>query len=361
MLAGSRPPAARTFGYAALRAAGWLLFIAAALGWWSFLAPASLGGDATYVLVQGTSMEPGIEDGDVVIVTPRENYEVGDVVVFASEESFLVIHRLIDRSANGWSTKGDNRTVEDGWTVPDEAIVGEAWLRVPAGAEALIWTANNSLAASLIAAAVAVLPYLPWRRRRLSAVLRNALTSATREPRRDGRTNAEYAVLWLASLAGLASLWMVTLAWVSESLFSAAGIPSLAAFAGSLLALVLMVYRLYDGWGVAEPSKSMYALAGRLHLVNELPQFDQAESVKSAVALRTIAEKYRLPVLHQVHPVTGRHSFMLITVQEGVFLWSPPSRRMVQEHPLALPADATLATPVSPPVSLPELTSARDS
>ncbi|HBX82596.1 MAG TPA: hypothetical protein DEH05_16150 [Propionibacteriaceae bacterium] len=65
------------------------------------------------------------------------------------------------------------------------------------------------------------------------------------------------------------------------------------------------------------------ALFGRLYRIGELPEVNDPQPVRSAVALRTIAEKYRLPVLHRVDSDTGQHEFPLITVQRGAFFWSP--------------------------------------
>ena len=39
-----------------------------AMGWVTVLRPAVLGGDAAYVIVDGRSMEPTYEDGDLVLV-----------------------------------------------------------------------------------------------------------------------------------------------------------------------------------------------------------------------------------------------------------------------------------------------------
>lgn len=348
---------------AGLRSVGsWSLVIVLLVGWWTQFAPTYVGGPATYVLVYGTSMEPNFSQGDLVIAQEQDEYRIGDVIVMATEKDMLVIHRIVGREDGAWVTQGDNRADVDPWTAPDESVQGSAWLRIPGAAHALAAAQDQPLvAAGALAAVVYASYFLPWRQRRLAPALAEAMMQGTREPRRDGRTTLEYAILWLSVGASIATAMVLALQFHAGTFFTPNGYSALAGFAVSGAFTTYFLYRLYDGVSVAEPSKSMYALAGRLYLVDDFPECGEAKPVKSAVALRTIAEKYRLPVLHKVHPVTGRHSFMLITVQEGVFLWSPPSRRMVQEHPLAHPAADRPSTPVSPPVSSRELSSARDS
>src|SRR6059058_5072042 len=91
------------------RALSWLLVLALASAWWLTLAPVSVGGPATFVSVQGHSMEPLLHTGDLVITQRQARYAVGDLVVVAVDGGH-VIHRLYGGSAStGWITKGDNR------------------------------------------------------------------------------------------------------------------------------------------------------------------------------------------------------------------------------------------------------------
>ena len=99
--------------------------------------------------------------------------------------------------------------------------------------------------------------------------------------------------------------------------------------AAATIATVL-VYRLYDGRGIPEPRHLLYALSGRLDLVSELPALDDAAvDVASAVALRSLAEHYRLPVLHHVDLDARTHTFLLVTGSHGSYRWSAPR----QEEP----------------------------
>ena len=51
-----------------------VLGLAAAAAAWFLLAPAQLGGSASYVVVEGASMAPGLERGDLVIVRKAAAY-----------------------------------------------------------------------------------------------------------------------------------------------------------------------------------------------------------------------------------------------------------------------------------------------
>jgi hypothetical protein len=84
-----------------------------------------------------------------------------------------------------------------------------------------------------------------------------------------------------------------------------------------------LVARLYDGRGLPEPQRSVYALSGRLRLLTELPAVDDdVHDVPSVLALRSIAESRRLPVLHTVDPDAGRHEFLVLTADRGAFRWA---------------------------------------
>lgn len=70
------------------------------------------------VVVSG-SMEPELSINDLIIVTPAECYEVGDVVVFADGAS-LVVHRIIETDGQTLITQGDaNNTADDPISVRD--------------------------------------------------------------------------------------------------------------------------------------------------------------------------------------------------------------------------------------------------
>jgi len=90
--------------------------------------PMPLGFGMTVVL--SGSMEPELSVNDMVIVTPQDRYEVGDVVVFQSNSS-LTIHRIVDKTEDGMIvTQGDaNNTPDD--PIPVTSVKGKMVFSIP--------------------------------------------------------------------------------------------------------------------------------------------------------------------------------------------------------------------------------------
>lgn len=104
---------------------------ALASGWFFVLGPTSVGGPAGYVIVKGTSMEPTLQTDDLVITQRQDRYTVGDIVLFEVDDA-LVIHRIVGGDPmTGFTVRGDNQPVEDGFQATPATIVGKAWLRLP--------------------------------------------------------------------------------------------------------------------------------------------------------------------------------------------------------------------------------------
>ena len=63
------------------------------------------------VTTYGTSMEPTLHAGDLVVVRPQDDYRVGDVVAYRSEQlGTIVLHRIIAREGDRYVFKGDNNS-----------------------------------------------------------------------------------------------------------------------------------------------------------------------------------------------------------------------------------------------------------
>jgi signal peptidase I len=120
----------------------WSVFVVVLAGLWLLVGPAQIGGPANYVIVDGTSMEPTYQDGDLVITRVSDAYRVGDVVTYVPHvagQPFPVIHRVVEVAADGgYVTQGDNRAEVDGWLATDATIVGSSWLHVPHGGTVLM-------------------------------------------------------------------------------------------------------------------------------------------------------------------------------------------------------------------------------
>jgi signal peptidase I len=112
-----------------LLAGGWLLF-----------APAALGGGTRYAVVHGTSMEPGLVGGDLVLVRPRSTPTVGDVVLYRNPAlGVRVLHRVVRIEGGRLVLKGDaNDFVDDPATAASE-VIGTYWFSIPRVGSALSW------------------------------------------------------------------------------------------------------------------------------------------------------------------------------------------------------------------------------
>jgi signal peptidase len=115
-----------------------LVFVATIVVWIVFLRPQFLGGTAGYVTVSGTSMEPHMHTGDVVLLERQKDYRVGDVVAYhipkgQAGAGRVVIHRVKGGSAkSGYITRGDNRDSDDFWHPKPSDVVGKKLVRFPA-------------------------------------------------------------------------------------------------------------------------------------------------------------------------------------------------------------------------------------
>ena len=113
-------------------------FVAVVALWAVFLRPQFLGGPAQFILVSGTSMEPQMHSGDLVLVTRSSTYRVGDRVAYRIPEGDpaagrVVIHRIVGGSAAaGFAMRGDNRATSDRWKPKPADVVGTTRLRIPA-------------------------------------------------------------------------------------------------------------------------------------------------------------------------------------------------------------------------------------
>jgi len=110
-----------------------------ALGW-ILLAPVPLGGQATYVIISGNSMEPTFHLGDLAIIRQQATYQVGDIVTYQNAElGKNVIHRIIGVDAGHFIIKGDNNAWVDGYRPVQSEIVGKLWIYLPSVGKAIQW------------------------------------------------------------------------------------------------------------------------------------------------------------------------------------------------------------------------------
>jgi signal peptidase I len=154
---------------------------------WYYLAPRQLGGATTYVTTAGTSMEPVLRSGDLVIVREDpDGYQVGDVVAYRNENvDQVVLHRIVAVDGPRFVLKGDANTWIDSYRPATTELLGEMSLRVP-GLGGRIGAVRSPWGMSAIVS-VAALATFGGRRRRHAA---RAEASAAREEAPASRARA---------------------------------------------------------------------------------------------------------------------------------------------------------------------------
>ena len=96
---------------------------------------------STYVIVT-PSMVPTIKIDDAIVVqrVDNDNYKVGDIITFASNdvnyEGLAITHRIveiqsIDNKTSVYTTKGDNNKVIDPVSVKTDSIYGKVLFKIP--------------------------------------------------------------------------------------------------------------------------------------------------------------------------------------------------------------------------------------
>lgn len=140
------------------------LFVAG-VGAWAAFAPPQFGGTATYVSTYGTSMEPKLHKGDLVLVRPESDYHVGQVVAYHSNELHtVVLHRIVDRDGDRFVFKGDNNTWLDTDRPERSQLIGSIRMVLPGGGDKL--QLLHSPPGMGIATAIVVVPFLGVRKRK---------------------------------------------------------------------------------------------------------------------------------------------------------------------------------------------------
>jgi signal peptidase I len=107
---------------------------------WIVFAPLQVGGQASYVIIRGISMEPGFHEGDLVIVHEAANYQVGDIVAYRNAELHgNVFHRIIGLNLDRFLFKGDNNSWIDSYYPTQEELIGKLWIDIPNAGKVVQW------------------------------------------------------------------------------------------------------------------------------------------------------------------------------------------------------------------------------
>lgn len=122
---------------------------------WVAFAPTRLGGQVSYVIVSGNSMEPGMHRGDLAVVRRSHSYTEGDIVTYRHPQIGPVIHRIIGREGERFVFKGDHNGFIDGYHPQEAELIGELWFRVPSVGRLMRPLQDQKYAAALIVLALA--------------------------------------------------------------------------------------------------------------------------------------------------------------------------------------------------------------
>lgn len=105
---------------------------------WILLIPSQIGGQTSYVIVNGDSMEPLFHKGDLVLLRQQPEYEVGDIVTYQHPNIGPVIHRIIDRDLDRYVLQGDNNSWLDPYQPVRSDLTGKYWLLLPGAGKILL-------------------------------------------------------------------------------------------------------------------------------------------------------------------------------------------------------------------------------
>ncbi len=89
--------------------------------------PMPLGFGATVVL--SGSMEPALSVGDLLIVVPEDEYNVGDIVVYQAS-GIAVVHRIVEIDGDAVITQGDANNAPDE-PIPLTSVKGKVVAAIP--------------------------------------------------------------------------------------------------------------------------------------------------------------------------------------------------------------------------------------
>jgi signal peptidase I len=121
------------------------------LGVWLFLAPAELGGATRFAVVEGSSMEPRLSRGDLVLLRAGREPAVGDVVLYRDPMlGVRVLHRVIGVEDGRLLLQGDANSFVDDARPRAFEVIGRYWFSIPRAGSALVWL-REPLHAALLA------------------------------------------------------------------------------------------------------------------------------------------------------------------------------------------------------------------
>jgi signal peptidase I len=184
---------------------------------WIFLGPRQLGGSASYAVIAGSSMEPQIHRGDLVVARSRAHYKIGDAVVYHNAQlGQNVLHRIVRRDGSRFVLKGDNNDFIDPIHPKQGDLIGRLWFTAPGLGRVVEWL-RVPLHAAVVAALASLLAFgVGGRGRRLRSTPRAGAFARRARAVRPGLPSAGAPIAWLVA-ALVASLMLGVVAFTRHS------------------------------------------------------------------------------------------------------------------------------------------------
>ena len=133
---------------------------------WLTFAPVQFGGQASYIMIAGASMEPSLHYGDLIVAREERTYEVGDVVTYRHPQIGPVIHRIIERTGDTYTFKGDNNDWIDSYEPTSSELSGKSWIYIP-GAANIILKLRSSVGIILLSFTIGIMVLITFSRKSL--------------------------------------------------------------------------------------------------------------------------------------------------------------------------------------------------
>lgn len=165
--------------------------------------PPTLGGETTYLRINGRSMLPDLVAGDLVGIRPAPPYVVGDVVAYRNPDLGIVVHRIVGWDGDLLVLRGDNNDSDDAYHAGVTDVLGTLHARLPGAAR---YIPNSPLVMPIALSALGVVAALvrTWFTRR-----RGNRTAATREAPSSEQPSRTVGRAVVAAVCGLSLIFVV--------------------------------------------------------------------------------------------------------------------------------------------------------
>ncbi len=127
-----------------------------AIAFWLGLAPISIGGDFSYVIVNGNSMEPHLRTGDFVLLRRESSYGLDEVVAYRDPSIGTILHRIRAKEDDRFVMRGDNRTNVDRYSPLSEDVLGREVAVWPRGLSVIMAVTSPGALGAVAFAVIAV-------------------------------------------------------------------------------------------------------------------------------------------------------------------------------------------------------------